>query len=184
MIARLNDVQGFFSNMLPLLSVVNSCAGLSPSRLVVVSGATRGIGLGVCRQCLAQDASVEVVVMARSLQKAEATAAVLGSRAHPVQCDVTNTESCFIAAAAIKALGGGKNGLSLVNNAGFAADLPWTPLPWPATAAQDTLAVNLFGVEQLTRALLPQLLASKDGRVVFVSSGGGRLNMKRMSGAR
>ena len=39
-------------------------------------------------------------------------------------------------------------------------------------------------MERLTRALLPQLLASADGRVVFVSSGGGRINMKRMSAAR
>lgn len=34
---------------------------------------------------------------------------------------------------------------------------------------------------RLTQALMPHLLASSDGRVVFVSSGGGRLNLKRMA---
>ena len=44
---------------------------------------------------------------------------------------------------------------------------------------------NLHGgaTERLTRAFLPQLRAAADGRVVFVSSGGGRLNLRRMSEA-
>ena len=76
---------------------------------------------------------------------------------------------------------GGSDLFTLVNNAGFAADLPWFPTPWKAEAASQTLAVNLFGARRLTQALMPQLLASADGRVTFISSGGGRLNMKRMS---
>lgn len=119
--------------------------------------------------------------MARSEQRALSVAEELGSRAHAVACDVTDDASCAAAVAAIQRLGGGTELLALVNNAGFAADLPWFPTPWPATAAKQTLAVNLFGAARLTRALLPLLLASADGRVVFVSSGGGRLNMKRMS---
>jgi NAD(P)-dependent dehydrogenase (short-subunit alcohol dehydrogenase family) len=152
-------------------------------RLVVISGASRGVGYGICRQVLAQDPQSHVVVLARNLQSAEAVATELGEKAHPVQCDVTDWESCESAAAAIRALGGSEL-LSLVNNAGYAADLPWFPTPWPAEAARETLDVNLYGAERLTRALLPQLLASSDGRVVFVSSGGGRMNMKRMSSDR
>ena len=153
-------------------------------RLVVISGCgSRGVGFGVARQVLAKDATAEVVVMARSLERASAVASELGARAHAVQCDVTDDASCAAAAAAIGLLGGNEL-FALVNNAGFAADLPWFPPPWPASAARDTLAVNLFGAERLTRALLPQLLAAQDGRAVFVSSGGGRMNMKRMSDAR
>ena len=121
--------------------------------------------------------------MARSLERAATVSQELGSRAHPLACDVTDEASCQAAAAAIEALGGGEL-LALVNNAGYAADLPWFPTPWPAEAASQTLAVNLFGAERLTRALLPQLLAASDGRIVFVSSGGGRLNLKRMSATR
>lgn len=153
------------------------------SRLVVVSGATRGVGLGICRQVLAQESEAEVVVTARSLPQAQAVAAELGDRAHAVQCDVTDANSCDAAASKIRALGGQKL-LALVNNAGFAADLPWTPPPWPATAAADTMDVNLVGAQQLTSSLMPLLQQSQDGRVIFVSSGGGRINLKRMDEAR
>ena len=90
---------------------------------------------------------------------------------------MTSSESCQCAVEEIKALGG-SDMLALVNNAGYAADLPWFPKPWPAEAASKTLAVNLFGAQRLTQAMLPLLRESADGRVVFVSSGGGRLNMK------
>jgi NAD(P)-dependent dehydrogenase (short-subunit alcohol dehydrogenase family) len=151
------------------------------SRLVVISGCgSRGIGLGIARQVLSMDEHCEVVVMARSLSRAQSVAEELGIRAHAVECDVTSDASCQAAAAAIHEMGG-SDLLALVNNAGFAADLPWFPKPWPAEAAAATMDVNLFGAHRLTQALMPHLLASSDGRVVFVSSGGGRLNLKRMA---
>ena len=153
-------------------------------RLVVISGCgSRGVGLGVARQVLEQDSTAEVVVMARTLERAASVSAELGARAHAVACDVTDDDSCEAVASAVEKLGGDEL-LTLVNNAGYAADLPWFPTPWPANAASKSLAVNLFGAERLTRALLPRLRAADDGRVVFVSSGGGRLNMKRMSEAK
>lgn len=169
--------------MAALLSLLVSAVTAAAPHLVVVSGAGRGVGLGVARQVLRQDAVTEVCILARYLDKAAAVASALGPRAHAVQCDVTDEGSCSAAARTIADIGGDAL-LSLVNNAGYAADLPWFPSPWPAEAARHTLAVNLFGAERLTRALLPHLLATRDGRVVFVSSGGGRLNMKRMSDAR
>lgn len=167
-----------------MLALLNVMAAAAAPRLVVISGCgSRGVGFGVAQQILAQDASAEVVVMARSEQRAKSVAEELGDRAHAVACDVTDDASCAAAAETIRNLGG-SDLLSLVNNAGFAADLPWFPTPWPATAASETLAVNLYGAERLTRALLPMLRSAADGRVVFVSSGGGRLNMKRMSEAK
>lgn len=61
--------------------------------------------------------------------------------------------------------------MSLINNSGVAYDLPWFPTPWPKHAAADTVAVNLYGAERLTRTLL----------LLNVSSGGGRANMSKMS---
>ena len=155
-------------------------AAMSP-KLVVISGCgSRGVGLGIARQVLARDEACQVVVMARSHDRAASVASELGERAHAVACDVTDDASCASAAEAVKELGGSEL-LTLVNNAGYAADLPWFPPPWPAEAAAATLAVNLYGAERLTRHLLPMLQASADGRVVFVSSGGGRINLKRMA---
>ena len=158
---------------------------MAAGRLVVVSGANRGVGLGIVHQLLQLDRDVHVAVLARSLPSAEQACASLegssgSSRAHAVQCDVTDDASCQAAAATIATLGGSSL-MALVNNAGVAVDLPWFPTPWPASAAADTLAVNLWGAARLTRALEPQLLAAEDGRVIFVSSGGGRANMRRMA---
>ena len=154
------------------------------SRLIVVIGASRGVGVGICRQALALDPSAEVIVTARNFDQAAAVRDELlngsqsagappAARAHALQLDVTDDASCAAAAAALSTMGPPDRPFSLVNNAGVAFDLPWFPPPWPATAAADTLAVNLYGAERLTRALMPKLLGSTDGRCVFVSSGGG-----------
>ena len=154
-------------------------------RLVVVSGASRGVGLGICRAALALDPTAEIVVTARCLEQAAkvrdellknmaGAQPELAQRAHALQLDVTDDASCEAAAAALSSLGSADRPLSLVNNAGVAFDLPWFPSPWPVSAAAETLAVNLYGAERLTRAFLPRLLSSVDGRVVFISSGGGK----------
>eukprot|EP00928_Gymnodinium_smaydae_P005934 TRINITY_DN12058_c0_g1_i2.p1 TRINITY_DN12058_c0_g1~~TRINITY_DN12058_c0_g1_i2.p1 ORF type:complete len:311 (+),score=49.35 TRINITY_DN12058_c0_g1_i2:66-998(+) len=149
-------------------------------RLVVVTGAARGVGFGICQQVLEMDPDSEVVVLARSFEKAAEVSRELGSRAHPGCCDVRSEESCRAAAAAVADLRRGRP-LSLINNAGVGLDLPWMQGPWPASTAQETLDVNLHGAWRITEALLPELLDdSSSGRVIFVSSGAGPANMKKM----
>ena len=73
-----------------MLALLNVMAAAAAPRLVVISGCgSRGVGFGVAQQILAQDASAEVVVMARSEQRAKSVAEELGDRAHAVACDVT-----------------------------------------------------------------------------------------------
>ena len=169
-------------------------AAETASRLVVVSGAARGVGLGICRQTLAADPTTQVLCTARKLEQAQALASELNAkypgppkRAHAAMLDVTDEASCMALAESLKpggSLGDIRNPsdpLVVVNNAGITFDLPWFPSPWPPEGAAKTLDVNLFGAERLTRAFLPQLLESDDGRAIFVSSGGGRANMARMS---
>ena len=168
-------------------------AAADASRLVVVSGAARGIGLGICRQVLCAEPTTQVLCTARKLEQAQALASELNAkypgpptRAHAAQLDVSDEDSCMALAEALDSgsLGDIRNPtdpLVVVNNAGITFDLPWFSSPWPPFAAAKTLDVNLFGAERLTRAFLPHLLQSEDGRVIFVSSGGGRANMARMS---
>ena len=163
------------------------------SRLVVVSGASRGVGVGICRQVLRSDPAARVVVTARTLAQAEAVRDELNSdregeappRAHAHCLDVADAASCGALAGAVASgtFGPVPPGcpLTLVCNAGVALDLPWFPTPWQPSAATSTLDVNLFGSERLTSAFLPRLLDSTDGRVIFLSSGGGRANMRRMA---
>ena len=171
------------------------------ARWVVVSGSNRGVGMGICRQVLACDPHAHVVVTARQVNQAEAVREDLQqqycrnadesfpSRVHAHALDVTDEASCLALADYVASQDGfHKNNhhptnppLTLVNNAGVAYDLPWFPIPWPAHAAAQTLQVNLWGAERLTRAFLPLLRPSSDGRVVNVSSGGGRANLRKMA---
>lgn len=181
----------FLHKIIPLLLMMTSLASslASSSRLVVVSGGNRGVGVGVCRQVLAQDPTAEVLVTARNLNQAETVCKELNEeykgRAKAHCLDVTDEKSCQLLAEYLSKScdcgSGSVRPFSLVNNAGVAYDLPWFPSPWPVEAVSNTLGVNLFGAERLTRMLLPYLLQSQDGRVINLSSGGGRLNMSKMS---
>jgi NAD(P)-dependent dehydrogenase (short-subunit alcohol dehydrogenase family) len=58
----------------------------------------------------------------------------------------------------------------LVNNAGISID-GWTPVSEMTDAVlEETLQTNLFGVQRVTRALLPRLRLSPSARIVGVSS--------------
>ena len=104
----------------------SAAMALTP-KLVVISGCgSRGVGLGIARQVLKTTDDCDVVVMARSFHRAASIATELGARAHAIECDVTSDSSCKAATDKIRAIGGSEL-LALVNNAGYAADLPWFP---------------------------------------------------------
>ncbi len=135
------------------------------SRLAVVTGASSGIGAATARH-LARE-GFEVVCAARRADRIEALAAEIGGRA--VVCDVTSPESVAGLAAAV-----GPRLDVLVNNAGGAFGL--SPV---AEADADEWRrmydVNVLGLMQVTKALLPALVASGAGVIVNVGSTAGRI---------
>ncbi len=139
----------------------------SPSapRTAVVTGASSGIGAATARQLAG--AGFHVFCAARRADRVEALAAEIGGT--PVTCDVTDPESVAGLAAAV---GGSLN--VLVNNAGGAFGS--SPV---AQADSDEwrrmYEVNVIGLMQVTRALLPALIASGDGLVLNVGSTAGRI---------
>jgi len=89
----------------------------------------------------------------------------------PVTLDVTEPEQIAAVAAQVEAESeGGLDGL--VNNAGVAIPGPLETIPLEDFRHQ--LEVNLVGYVAMTQALLPQIRRA-EGRVVFVSSIGGRV---------
>ncbi len=127
--------------------------------VAVVTGASSGIGAATARR-LAAD-GFEVVCAARRRDRVEALAAQIGGRA--VVCDVTDQAS-------VDALADAVGGCAvLVNNAGGAVGLDRVEDADPARwqAMYDT---NVAGVMRVTKALLPALEASGDGRIVVVGS--------------
>jgi NADP-dependent 3-hydroxy acid dehydrogenase YdfG len=135
------------------------------TRLAVVTGASSGIGAATARRLAAE--GLEVVCAARRADRIEALAAEIGGRA--VVCDVTSEESVRALAEAV----GGRLDV-LVNNAGGAFGLS------PVAEADSEqwrrmYDVNVIGLMQVTRALLPALVASGAGVIVNVGSTAGRI---------
>jgi NADP-dependent 3-hydroxy acid dehydrogenase YdfG len=127
--------------------------------VAVVTGASSGIGAATARHLA--DLGFEVICAARRVDRIETLAAAIGGRAVP--CDVTDPESVAALAAAA-----GRCDV-LVNNAGGALGL--TPIGLSDEAQwRQMWETNVAGVMRVTKALLPALSASGDGRIVVVTS--------------
>jgi NADP-dependent 3-hydroxy acid dehydrogenase YdfG len=131
----------------------------------VVTGASSGIGAATARHLARK--GFHVLCAARRQDRIEELAAEIGGT--PVECDVTSEPSV---AALAEAVGGRLD--VLVNNAGGAFGS--APV---AEADSDEwrrmYEVNVIGLMQVTRALLPALVASGAGVILNVGSTAGRI---------
>ena len=135
------------------------------NRVAVVTGASSGIGEATARRLAAE--GFHVFCAARRADRVEALASEIGGTA--VRCDVTSTED--VAALADRV---GERLDVLVNNAGGAVGSD----PVAQADPQDWRAmyeVNVIGVLNVTKALLPALVASGAGTIVNVGSTAGRI---------
>jgi NAD(P)-dependent dehydrogenase (short-subunit alcohol dehydrogenase family) len=137
------------------------------NRIVLVTGANKGIGKEIARQLGKQGDTV--IVGARDEAAGAAAVAELvaeGATAVAVRLDVTNTADITAAAAFIGAKYGHLD--VLVNNAGIALD--WDGTPMTADKMRRTYEANVIGPWQVTDAMLPLLAKSADARVINHSS--------------
>jgi 3-oxoacyl-[acyl-carrier protein] reductase len=141
------------------------------SRVAIITGSARGIGLAIARRLLASGANVALWdIDASALAQAETDLKTSGN-VKPFQVDVTSVESVAKAAeATAKAFG--KIDI-LINNAGIAganAKLWETdPAEW-----QRVLNINLTGPFLCCRAVVPHLLKNNFGRIVNIASIAGK----------
>ena len=132
-------------------------------KIAVVTGASSGIGAATARRLAGE--GYRVILAARRTDRIAALAQEIGGVAIPT--DVTNEGSVQALAAAV-----GPRIDVLVNNAGGAFGLS----PVSAADAEEwrrMYDVNVLGVMQVTRALLPALIASGAGAIVTVGSTAG-----------
>ncbi len=130
-------------------------------RRVVITGASRGIGADLARRFAYLGARVALV--ARGAEAIEKLAADLGGHAYPADLGDRSARHALIPR--IEADGPID---VLVNNAGLLDTVGFATMD---TASIDALIdVNLHAPIQLTRAVLPSMLARRSGRIVDVSS--------------
>lgn len=138
--------------------------------VVVITGASDGIGAEMARQWAARGkGNIALVLAARQQDKLEAVAADCRARGAQVlvqRCDVGVQADCKALVDATMAAFGRLD--TLVNNAGMSAQAllrDVTDLGW----YEDLMRVNHWGSVWCTHAALPHLKASY-GRIVAVSS--------------
>src|SRR5215216_2844490 len=146
------------------------------SKTVLITGATAGIG----RMTALHLARAGHVVIASGRKPAELAklmteAAAEGLTIQTVALDVTSAPSIAAAVEAVGALTGGNGPDVLVNNAGFGVLGPTSEISDAEMRRQ--YETNVFGLMNVTRAFLPKMIERRAGRLINVSSIGGRMTL-------
>ena len=135
-------------------------------KTVVITGASRGIGAEAAGVFAA--AGANVVLIARTSDAIEKLAAEIGEQAIALTCDVASYASVEGAIAKAKETFGSVD--ILINNAGVIE-----PIAHLASADPDewgtVIDINLKGVFNGMRAVLPMMIASGGGSILTISSG-------------
>ena len=145
------------------------------TRIALVTGGNRGIGLEICRQ-LARN-GLSVVLTARDASTGKASAKALQDEGLSVEFQRLDVTSCRSIHACVAAVAGRRGRIDvLVNNAGIMNDPRGSRfLDSKLDTYRDTLETNLYGPLQLAQAVVPLMKAERYGRIVNVSSGQGQL---------
>jgi 3-oxoacyl-[acyl-carrier protein] reductase len=148
-------------------------------RVAVVTGGARGIGKAVVTRLAVEGASVVIADILR--QTAEAAAKELeaaGRTVMPMPVDVTDPASVVELVRAALARFGRLD--ILINNAGIMGDV--VPIrDMPDAEWHRVLGINLHGVFNCSKAVIPVMTAQRYGRIVSLSSVAGKEGNARMA---
>lgn len=135
-------------------------------KTVVITGASRGIGEASARLFANQGANV--VLLARSESAINAISAEIGDAALAIACDVSSYADMEKAVQAACESYGKVD--VLINNAGVIEPISHLATADPAEWAK-AIDINLTGVFNVMRAVLPAMIKAKSGTILTISSG-------------
>ncbi|MES2785309.1 MAG: SDR family NAD(P)-dependent oxidoreductase [Pseudomonadota bacterium] len=137
------------------------------NKIWFITGAGRGIGADVARAAIA--AGNMVVATGRNVAQLSAVFAPYGDKVLCLPLDVSREEQATAAVVAAVARFGRID--VLVNNAGFGQLGLFEEVP--SAAIEQQFHTNVFGMMHVTRAVLPQMRAQRDGHIMNLASIGG-----------
>src|SRR5215470_7080238 len=142
--------------------------GTTRSAPVLITGCSSGIGRAAAISL--HDAGLTVYATAR---RVDSMAGLASRGIHTLALDVTNEASMIEAVTAVEAAAGAV--AVLVNNAGYGLYGPVEQLPMDEIRRQ--FETNFFGLVRLTQLVLPGMRKRGKGRILNVSSMGGRITL-------
>lgn len=138
-------------------------------KVVIVTGAGRGIGRAIAARLAAEGARVAIADL--DGESAKTTAQEIGGGSLGIRLDITDSESIQSGVAEIEKTLGPID--VLVNNAGWDKGEPFiasTEETW-----DRVIAINLRGPITMTRAVLDGMIERRSGKIVSISSDAGRV---------
>ena len=148
----------------------------SARRVVLLTGASTGLGLAITRHLLSTEHHLVLTARESSLSRFAAEGIVENDRIWLRPLDVTSCDQRRSVVAEIEAEFGGVD--FLINNAGVAYRTVIEHASDDDHAAQ--MAVNYHGPIALSRLVLPAMRKRRAGRIIQISSMGGLMSMPTM----
>ncbi|MEK6780333.1 MAG: SDR family NAD(P)-dependent oxidoreductase [Bacteroidota bacterium] len=138
-------------------------------KVILITGANRGIGKEIARQMAKKD--WQVIVTARDHSKAHQVATEIGSNAWGMQLDVLDETSIMEAASMVDKKQGKLD--VLVNNAGVIGN--HAMLDFDLNQITNVMGTNLMGPVRTSKYFMSLLKKSEEGRIINISSGMGEM---------
>lgn len=136
-------------------------------RVAIVTGASRGLGEGIAKAMAREGANT--VLFSRdilSLEKHEKDIRGLGQKAISFKVDVADASQVDQAVQEVLKLFGKVD--ILVNNAGIVTPMPFVEMP--DEVRDSVIDVNVKGVWNCTKAVIPSMIKHKYGKIINISS--------------
>jgi NAD(P)-dependent dehydrogenase (short-subunit alcohol dehydrogenase family) len=146
-------------------------------RTVLITGGSRGLGLALARHASEQGARVAICGRdEESLERARESLMQLGGDVLAVRCDVTDPGAVREMLDQVERKFGPVD--VLINNAGVIEVGPAVTMS--VADYQEAMGTNFWGMLHPTLAILPDMRARRSGRIVNITSIGGKLGIPHL----